>query len=185
MTSSSGTNYGAADISTTAALGCLLILLTLLFRLLGKLWSYIVKLRVKRALMQRRNDKDQFRNENGYSWDYVMVFKVYDADEVATEDQKQFNTKFILSRLAEGHLEVRLFYNVKRDNIYCKIRAPIRRLLKEADNIDYKLATNPVALKHYCTKPNEEIADRNFDPLTIPEPLIAWSRIYLHIIIST
>ena len=163
------TKYGTADISTTAALGCLLILLTIVFRVLGKIWTYIIKTRIQKALQLRRNDKDQFRNENGYSWDYVMVFKVYDADNAATDEQKLFNTKFLLSRLAEGQLEVRLFYSVKRDNVYCKIRAPIRRLLKEADRSDYKLALNSSALKSYCTKPNEVVSDRNFDPLTIPE----------------
>lgn len=163
-------DYGAADISTSVVLGCLMILMTLVFRLLGKIWTYIIKQRVRKALLLRRNDKDQFRNENGYSWDYVFVFKVYDADEITTEEQKHFNTKFLLSRLAQGQLEVRLFYSVKRDHVYCKVRAPIRRLLKEADKINYKLALNPSNLKSYCTKPNESVADRTFDPLIIPEP---------------
>ena len=136
---------------------------------MGKVWSFIIKSRVKKALQLRRNDKDNFRNENGYSWDYVIIFKVFDADEATTEVQKQFNTKYILSRLAEGNLEVRLFYSLKRDNVYCKIRAPIRRLLREADINEYKLQTNPSILKRYCTKPNEDIPNRNFDPLTIPE----------------
>jgi len=32
--------------------------------------------RVTKALLKRRNTKDDFRDVNGYSWDFVMAFKV-------------------------------------------------------------------------------------------------------------
>ena len=69
--------------------------------------------RVKDAMAKRRNVADNFRTENGFSWDYVMVFKVYDADDELTPDQQKSSLKNILADLASGGLETRLFYSVQ------------------------------------------------------------------------
>jgi len=72
----------------------------------------MMKARVQTALMHRRNFKDSFRDQNGYSWDYVIVFKVYDDDEIPNVEQIKYNMRYILSQLALGGLEVRLFYSL-------------------------------------------------------------------------
>jgi hypothetical protein len=106
--------------------------------------------RVKAAIAKRRNTADNFRTQNGYSWDYVMVFKVYDSEKKLSEKQIKYSLKHILSELASGGLETRLFYSVQVDEVYCKIRCPIDRLLKEADRINMKLPLNPDTLRALC-----------------------------------
>lgn len=69
--------------------------------------------RVLVALERRKNAKDRFREENGYSWDYVFVFKVYEDDEEISEMQQEFNMKLILGQLGAGGLEFRLLYSIQ------------------------------------------------------------------------
>lgn len=106
--------------------------------------------RIKKALAMRRRKEDKFRNDNGYSWDYVMVFKVYRQDEEISDHQRHCSMKKVLAKLAKGGLETRLFYSCQHDEVYCKIRAPLERLMREADRINYKLLLNPVVLKQTC-----------------------------------
>ena len=67
--------------------------------------------RVQAAIAKRRNIRDNFRTENGYSWDYVFVFKVYKADDELNDMQTEYSMKRIISDLADGGLETRLFYS--------------------------------------------------------------------------
>ncbi len=61
----------------------------------------------------RRNHSDLFRSENGYSWDYVVVFKIYEDDEIPSFEQQKFSMKQILGQLALGGIEIRLFYSIQ------------------------------------------------------------------------
>jgi hypothetical protein len=65
------------------------------------------------ALKKRRNKNDKFRDLYGYSWDYLIVFKVYDENEAITEIQREYNMKYVLGQLSKGGLEIRLFYGVQ------------------------------------------------------------------------
>jgi hypothetical protein len=69
--------------------------------------------RLVTALKRRRNTKDTFRMEHGYSWDYVIVFKVYGEDEPVSDKQCMYSMRHVLQRLAEGGMEVRLFYSLQ------------------------------------------------------------------------
>ncbi len=69
--------------------------------------------RVISALKKRRNIKDTFRNDYGYSWDYFMAFKIYDEDEEVSDYQREFSLQYVLDRLTAGGLEVRLFYSLQ------------------------------------------------------------------------
>jgi hypothetical protein len=71
-----------------------------------------LKKRLINALEKRRNTKDTFREKNGYSWDYVIAFKVYEADEPVSALQREFSMKYILGQLSAGGLEIRLFYSI-------------------------------------------------------------------------
>ena len=62
---------------------------------------------------QRQNDEDSFREENGYSWDYVLVFKVYQEEEGLTEFQRKFSMKYVLESLTQAGLSIRSFYSIK------------------------------------------------------------------------
>lgn len=82
---------------------------------------------------------EAFQSENGYSFDYVLVFKVHDENAELTQPQKDFSMRTILQRLARGGIETKMFYSVDRELVFCKLRASLERIGKEADRIDYKV----------------------------------------------
>lgn len=69
--------------------------------------------KVKDALKKRNLVKDKFRITNGYSWDYVIVFKVYKKGEKLNDFQKEFSFKKVLSALNEGGIETKIFYSAQ------------------------------------------------------------------------
>lgn len=42
-----------------------------------------------------------------------MAFRVYDEDEAVSEYQREYSLSYVLDRLTEGGLEVRLFYSLQ------------------------------------------------------------------------
>ena len=79
----------------------------ILFRMLQR--------RIDKALAKRKLVKDPFRNENGYSWDYVIVFKVYTVSDELTEAQKMPSrtVKGIVDSLAASGIQTKLFYSIQ------------------------------------------------------------------------
>lgn len=66
---------------------------------------------IAEALLKRRHSHDDFRELYGYSWDYVIAFKVYEEDEEVNDEQIKFSMKYVLQQLAAGNLQFRLFYS--------------------------------------------------------------------------
>jgi hypothetical protein len=89
----------------------------------------------------------EFYNLYGYGWDYVFVFKVYNDLDLPTDYQVANSMKNILRNIEAGGLETYMYYSVQKDEVYCKIRAPLPRLKQEADRSNFKLLLDPVALK--------------------------------------
>lgn len=44
---------------------------------------------------------------------------------------------------------------LQRKEVYCKVRASLSRLLKEADRIDLKMPLDPVELRKICSEGRE------------------------------
>ena len=117
-------------------------------------WRKMMAARIDKALQLRKNHKDPFRGVNGYSWDFVMVFKIRKFDDKQTPKQLNplFSVKGLLDLLAESGLQTKLFYSVQNDELYCKIRAPLKRITEEAERTKYRLlldssaAANALAL---------------------------------------
>ena len=109
-------------------------------------WKAKMRGRIKQALEDRKSMKDPFRTMNGYSWDLVLVFPIYGPEEKLTKKQQNRSLKYVLNHLAEGGLETKQLYSIQKDELYVKVRAPLRRLMKEADRVDYKLMFNDVQL---------------------------------------
>ena len=63
-------------------------------------------------------------------------------------------------------LETKMFYSVKRDEVYCKVRASLDRLCKEADRIDYKLELDHEELRRVCEK---GIPEHGIKPIVIED----------------
>jgi hypothetical protein len=60
--------------------------------------------------------------------------------------QNAKSLKVIITRLADAGLQTKLFYSVQRDEVYCKIRCPLKRLEREADRVNFKLLLEPTSL---------------------------------------
>jgi hypothetical protein len=133
---------------------------------LSKRWTERMMNRIKEAETKRKNNRDSFRIENGYSWDCCVVFKVRKTEEVLTALQNENSIKKIVNKLNSAGLETRLFYSCQHDEVYCKIRAPLRRIMLEADRVDYKLLLDPITLETVLTagRPSK------WDPVHIPHP---------------
>ena len=71
-----------------------------------------MKERVLAALKMRRKTSDTFRNDNGYSWDYLIAFRVYDEEDCVSDLQMKYNMQYVLNQLLAGGLEFRLFYSL-------------------------------------------------------------------------
>ena len=114
--------------------------------------------------------RDDFRALNGYNWDYVIIFKVYKNDEILEKFQEEYSMKYILNQLASGGIHTKMFYNSKRDQVYCKIRAPLNRLGLEALRIEYKLPLCPHSIRNYL-KTGKRKTDGKWiwHPIEIPE----------------
>lgn len=109
-----------------------------------------MKKHIDDALVKRSSIEDHFQTINGYSWDFVIVFKIYNEEEELNDEQIQYNLKFILNRLSNGGLDFELFYGSHVKEVFCKIRASPERLIKEADRIDLKVLLESAALRTLC-----------------------------------
>ncbi len=155
-------------------LGAILWWLLRLLRTISDNWKRMMKERIENALKMRKMVNDPFRNTNGYSWDYVMVFQVYDGEKQIAKkklstEQEKFSLRFIIDSLAEAGLQTKMFYSVQRDEVYVKIRASMTRLMREADRLNYKLQLEPTILAsklrmgHLRGPP-----ERQWNPVEIP-----------------
>lgn len=137
--------------------------------------------RITKALELRKKSKDPFRNINGYSWDYVMVFKVKstEKDDIDTKyhshpehsfDEKKFSLKGLLNRFADAGLETKIFYSVQRDEIYCKIRASLERLRLEGDRVGITLLLDSMGLSNALQEGNLKATkvENQWAPVRIP-----------------
>lgn len=148
----------------------MLFTLWLLVAIVSRFLDNVMHKRLEKALLRRRLANDPFRDDNGYSWDVVMTFPVHKHASPLSTEQRLYSTKFILSRLSEGGLEFRLFYSVKHDTVFCKIRASTERLMIEADRIKLKMVYDEKRLEVLCRKGRE--AEGLWSPLKIPDKCV-------------
>lgn len=133
---------------------------------LSKRWTEKMLARIKEAENRRKANRDSFRIDNGYSWDCCVVFKVRKTEEVLTPKQNANSIKKIVNKLNNAGLETRLFYSCQHDEVYCKIRCPLRRLMLEADRVNYKLLLDAVTLETVMTAGRPP----KWNGVTIPHP---------------
>jgi hypothetical protein len=140
-----------SDFLVVAILSLLLfLLLWYLVKRVTIQWKHTMEARLEVAKSKRRDRGDKFRDENGYSWDVVFVFKVYEEKTRLTSEQCKWSLKRVMKELADGGLQTRLFYSCQADEVYCKVRVPPARLKKEADRVNMRCKLDPVQLKALC-----------------------------------
>ncbi|CAK4144578.1 unnamed protein product [Aphanomyces euteiches] len=123
--------------------------------------------------LQINEPKDPFEVKHGYNYDYVFVFKVHDETEELTQIQKDLSMRTILQRLANAGLETKMYYSTNREMVFCKIRASLERLCKEADRIDLKLEFDPDELKRVA---EAGFPERNIAPIRIKDDFSVTKR---------
>ena len=119
--------------------------------ILFMLWGLMRVAHAQMIPKWKRRPNDSFRVKNGHSWDYVLVFKVYDASEVLTKEQKKYSVRKVVERITSAGCETKMFFAVQRDEVFVKVRASLDRLKKQADDINYSLPLDPVKLRIHAT----------------------------------
>jgi hypothetical protein len=157
------------DLVVVIGLAIILFYMLRVLRTISDNWKLMMKKRIDMALAKRDAVKDPFRATNGYSWDYVMVFRVTPAEEKMSKKQKEHSLKFIINRLADAGLQTKIFYSVQHDELYLKIRAPLKRLQREADRIDYPLQLEPTVLGGILREGNAKgPPEKHWKPVEVP-----------------
>lgn len=75
--------------------------------------------------------KDEYIAEDGFGFDYVMVFKAEQAG-VITEMARS-----TIRQIMAAGLDVRVYFSYSKDEIVCELRAPVERLMEYADQVRY------------------------------------------------
>jgi len=167
---------GGTDFITIFVISLVLYLLLKLLQRISEKWKKMMKARIDKVINARKNVKDPFRTLNNYSWDYIVVFKIKPKDnndnnnnDINIEDKKKHSLKSILNRLSNAGLQTKLFYSCQHDEVYVKIRAPLHRLLAEADRIEYKLLLEPAIVAGLLAEGNlNGPIEKQWKPVYIP-----------------
>lgn len=120
-------------------------------------WQRKAEERMEEALKLRDRVVDKFREENGYSWDFVIVFKVttYASNAKESDMKSEFSMRNIVLKLADAGLHTKIFYSSQHDEVYCKVRAPQARLIRQAVELKYKLYCDPINVSNLLTIGNQ------------------------------
>lgn len=142
-------------------------------------WKEMMMRRIAVALAKRKAIKDDFRARNGYSWDYVCIFKVFDSDEIISKVQNKFSMKYILTQIADAGLETKLFYSAMKKQVFCKIRAALPRLSREADRVNYKLNLDPMGVSNYLAEGKKSIVNGEVEKDEKGDEIYKWKPVYI------
>ena len=161
--SSSGSSlHTPAYLDLAVVIGLVLVVSLVVFLLLrsARRWrdkEDKLKKHTRRSIIDH---EDAFTKRYGYSWDIVLVWKISRREMVSTHSDRSklidrpritsFNR--IINRLKMSGLDVFAFYGIRQREIFCKIRAPMERLLLEADRIKHKLELDPDMLREALAK---------------------------------
>lgn len=133
---------------------------------LGESWKKKEQAYIDRVESEKdKRAADAFEFTNGYSWDFVIVFKYILGKDIGAEiaiisikkaldEQKKSNNALfpVAWRLHQAGIESRAFYSIQNDEVYLKVRAPPSKLLKEAERTQYKLQYDPIKLREYIER---------------------------------
>lgn len=168
LTSGDSSSWWVYLVSVIGLVIVVLILLRIVISI-SKRWSKVMQDRIDKAIKLRSKNKDTFHRQNGYSWDYLIVFPVRHHADKLTNTQEEYSLKNIVQRLADAGLKTKLFYSIQHDEVYCKIRAPLARLCKEAERTSLPLQLEPTVLANLLYLGNSrEPPEKHWEGVTIP-----------------
>lgn len=123
------------------------------------------------------------------SYDWVLVFEVHEDDTMEkTEFQQKYSMKNIIGALRSAGLHTHPFYSVQRDEVYCKVRCPLKRLMEQADQIDHNMQLDEGAWASCVCGVWCEVTSPLCDILLCagyPLALVAWSSEFWCDVVAT
>ena len=90
---------------------CVILGMLLLLKMLMKV------ARINMVPKWKQRATDDFRSQNGHSWDYVFVFNVFDSSDLLTNFQKKNSVRKIVEKVTRAGLETKMFFSVQRDEV--------------------------------------------------------------------
>jgi hypothetical protein len=107
--------FGSWWISFVVLFGVCFIMVQGIKRVLKQAEEKRMRIQKNLKLLRKRIIAgDEFFKTHLYSWDWVMVFKVAEADEKPTNYQKKHSIKNVVSKLCEAGLQTSMFYSVQQ-----------------------------------------------------------------------
>lgn len=105
-----------------------------------------------RMALRDGRGKDNFEIENGYSWDFCMIFPKWPANDLTfTRDAPGTIVRFLNEAGLETHCYEGKVGPEKSDElVIVKIRAPRGRVAVQADLVDLKMIMSEDAVKQRC-----------------------------------
>ncbi len=79
------------------------------------------------------------------TFDYVIVFKMVEKKDGSSEQSPV--ARFVMHQMLGAGLEIYPYLSVQDDELLVLFRCPLNVLQKFADQIDFKLATDPAVLE--------------------------------------
>lgn len=122
----------------------------IIFGLFGLVLRALINLAMEEVRKPRPVVKeDDFLKEYGYSYDWVIVFRVFNEDDISsiTDFMKKFSMKIVVDRLLIAGFETQCFYSCQRDELYLKMRCPPERIKEAMHRVKYKVRLNYDRLK--------------------------------------
>lgn len=99
--------------------------------------------------------------KENYDWDFCIVVPNPDHEDFKNKPvHKEFKPYTeILERLHLADLETYQFYSTDQDEIFIKIRAPLKVLRQHAQNVEFKLLLDPNYIKKHVENLKEPIGE--------------------------
>mmetsp|Transcript_7686 Transcript_7686/g.10234 ORF Transcript_7686/g.10234 Transcript_7686/m.10234 type:complete len:705 (-) Transcript_7686:312-2426(-) len=95
------------------------------------------------------DDNDENGDKGNTCWDYCLVFP--------KRDEHDKNTQDILKSIQRSGLEIYCFKSAQKDEIICKIRAPLEKLQEYADATDRRFLCSEFILRDYIEQGNDKL----------------------------
>jgi hypothetical protein len=153
----------------------------------GEADPFLDRPKAKKKKKKKKKDKKPDINltaeemaEEGYEWDFVMVFQVFTDEDKLTPYQEEFNIRNIVTSLNHGGLQTKLYFSCQKDEVFCLVRCPLTRLKMEGDRIDYPLLLDSKKLAEQAElgNPDASIGQIKIKDLMEQSWRSPWENIY-------
>ena len=137
------------ELGLLVGVAALMVVIFTILIALSKSWKSAREVR-----RQRRKSAHPTRLTEGFTYDACLVFKIHKESHVPSHEQLKWNLSVITHRLHASGFQLKLFFSIQGDEIYCKIHAPLHRLMTEAARIGHRLPLHLGRLEYALSQGN-------------------------------